>query len=189
MKMIARKEYALSVCAAAAILGGCGSSAQFLNPTEQTPVDDAVATQFASSSLEAVERVDPDRNSEILRDLKVRGHCHNGGNQHYEKCFFHTTVPGTATGPYPGTFTARGGFSDEPGIGSGHWGFGESFAITSGAYKIKGTIYAGGVGPGPRFPGVYQYTTTVGYSGNVKIQSLGKFLGSDTDFREIFYGM
>ncbi|MFY9720093.1 MAG: hypothetical protein WAK16_10660 [Candidatus Cybelea sp.] len=38
-------------------------------------------------------------------------------------------------------------------------------------------------------PGVYQYTTTTGYSGNVKIESLGQFLGPDADFREIFDGM
>jgi hypothetical protein len=36
MTTISRRHYALSVCAAAAILAGCGGSAQSPNPTAQT---------------------------------------------------------------------------------------------------------------------------------------------------------
>ncbi|MGA8097412.1 MAG: hypothetical protein WB810_02000 [Candidatus Cybelea sp.] len=47
----------------------------------------------------------------------------------------------------------------------------------------------GGIGPDMPVPGVYQYTTTNGYSGNVKIQSLARYGGPDRDFREAFDGM
>jgi len=39
-------------------------------------------------------------------------------------------------------------------------------------------------------PGVYQHTTTNGYSGNVRIQQLGAYGGPNgEDFREAFNGV
>lgn len=144
-------RYALSICAAATILTDCGGSAQFPNPTGQTPLGNAAAMQVAPPSLNALGRVSSDRNIELLRALDVRGRCHSGGNLLYEKCRFRTIVPGRATGPYPGTFTARGSFSSEH-VGSGRYFFLESFTIKSGAETIKGTIFASGNGFGPPLP-------------------------------------
>lgn len=61
------------------------------------------------------------------------------------------SVRGAATGPYPGTFTATGGwdaFARLPSIEV--WSFNESFTITSGSSQISGTISGGAdVYPGP----------------------------------------
>ncbi len=97
---------------------------------------------------------------------------------------------GRAVGPYPGTFFAHCVLSESSYHLHPFWNFTEHFIIRSGASKIIGTISAGGNGSNMPIPGVYQYTTTIGYSRNVKIQSLGgKTIGPDADFREAFDGL
>jgi hypothetical protein len=96
---------------------------------------------------------------------------------------------GSAGGVFPGTFIAHCVLTEADYQGRWYWGFQERFIIRSGASKINGTIDVGGSGISMPVPGVYQYTTTNGYSGNVKIQSLATYGGPDRDFREEFDGM
>lgn len=191
MKAILRVPYALSVCAAAAILAGCGGATQFPNPAAQTPLGNT-STVDRSTSPSIVVSNRPDSGSGKVERLRARGvregNC--GGDGIDTWCYFRAS--GKAVGPYPGTFFARNKWHERCGSFGGYygcsWTFTQDFIISSGASKIKGTIEAEGSGSFP-IPGVYQYTTKNGYSGNVKIQSLGEFAGPDASFREAFYGM
>jgi hypothetical protein len=127
MKTVSRAPYALSVCAAAAMLAGCGGSAQFPNATAQTPL--------------SRERSDSSGN-EVLTG-KIHTHCKSRPSGLSSSCKFHTTHPGKATGPYRGTFTADGGYGDSlVGPFEGAY-FDESFTIISGSSTITGSISCG----------------------------------------------
>jgi hypothetical protein len=174
MKTITRGPYTLSVCAAAAMLAGCGGSAQLPNPAAQTSLGDATPQRVgsASSAESLIGRVDITEC--VSFDVEI--------------CHFKVNGKRIARGPYPGTFTARGNWESElssyPFCLGGCWSFSERFTITSGATKISGSISASGTGATfMPIPGVYQYTTTNGYSGNVEISA---FL---PHFGEAFYGM
>jgi hypothetical protein len=175
MKTVSRGRYALSICAAATVLAGCGGATQFPNPGVPTPLGNASNHPDFGSV-----------NAERLRARGVKGEC--GGDGTSWGCHFHAR--GRAVGPYPGTFFAHCQSTWSKFSLKTWWTFQEHFIIRSGSSKIDGTIEVNGTGgmfiP---LPGVYQYTTTTGYSGNVKIESLGQFLGPDADFREIFDGM
>ncbi|MGB8907317.1 MAG: hypothetical protein WCC84_01075 [Candidatus Cybelea sp.] len=187
MKTISGVPYALSVCAATVLLAGCGGSAQLPNPVAQTPLGNT-GTVDRSTSPSIVSSNHPNSGGGKVERLTAprvhNGSC--GGNGFEEWCGFHAR--GTAAGPYPGTFFARSELR-EYWSSCAYWTFEEKFIITSGASKTVGTIDASGCGGSISIPGVYQYTTTNGYSGSVKIQSLGGNLGPDADFREIFHGM
>ena len=138
----------LSAVVLSCLVGGCGGSAQSPNPTAQTPLGNAgTAFQVATSSFATNERVGPSSSTtEVLRATNV----HFGGGL----CIY----PGgafsvrrgtrTASGPYPGTFTAHGYFGVVPHHAPA-WYFSESFAIRSGTSKISGTISGGGNRNGP----------------------------------------
>ena len=96
MKTIPRVPYVLSVFAAAAMLAGCGGSAQVPNATAQTPL--------------SRERSDSSGN-EVLTG-KIHTHCKSRPSGLSSSCKIHTTHHGKATGPYRGTFTADGGYGD-----------------------------------------------------------------------------
>lgn len=186
MKIILRFPYALSGCAAAAILAGCGGAAQSPNPTTQTPLGNTdILDRPASPSIFGSDRLNSGRGKvERLRARRI----HPSGGGEFPGPVFVFLARGSAEGPYPGTFTAHCILAIN--TSSVSWGFSEGFIIRSGASKINGTIIASGPGLDMPIPGVYQYATTNGYSGNVRIQQLGRYGGSDgKDFREVFDGI
>jgi hypothetical protein len=173
---------ALRLFAAAAILGGCGESTQSLNPAGQTPLGIARAlNQHALPRVDS-EGIEPGaKGLERLhaRELIIRCKNYNGGSNP-TVCNFHTTVPGTAKGPYPGTFTASGGWTSGEHIGHS---FIESFTISSGSSQVTGSIsfhtFSGQGGP----VGTYQYVSSVG-NGTAQVEVIRR-----KDFRETFSGM
>jgi hypothetical protein len=166
MKTISRRHYALSVCATAAIVAGCGGWAQLPNPTALAPVPNSrAADRLGSPSYAVPERVGSDTSStERLT-----------GTAKLSRCTFRTRfrARGVATGPNPGTFTATGGwgidFPTDPQV----WFFHESFIITSGSQTIAGHIDASGSGSAPFSctavkKDIFSYSTPM-VSGNAKV--------------------
>jgi hypothetical protein len=178
MKTTSPGHCALGACAAVAILAGCSGAAQFPNPAAQTALGNArIVERSGSSKLERL-RTPGDR---------VKGGCESDGIIS-GGCDFHAR--GRAVGPYPGTFVVHCQSSWFKFSLKEWWTFQEHFIIRSGGSKISGTIEANGSGgESIPLPGVYQYTTKNGYSGNVTIKSLAQFFGPDADFRETFDGM
>lgn len=188
MNTISSGHFTLSVCAAAAILAGCSGSAQLPNPAALVPFANSRAADRPASPSDVVpERVfGASSSTEYLLGMAYRTKCKMLGE--VETCHFVAFGKRIARGPYPGTFTAHGTWLSElpsfPHCPGGCWGFSESFRITSGATGIVGSISASGTGETfIPIPGVYQYTTKNGYSGNVQISRLVR------RFRETFYGM
>ena len=159
----------LRLSAAAAILGGCSESTQSLNPVGQAPLGIARALNPSAKGLERLH----------ARKLIVRCRHYNYGPGN-TVCNFHTTVPGTAKGPYPGTFTASGGWTSGEHIGHS---FIESFTISSGSSQVTGSIsfhtFSGQGGP----VGTYQYQSSVA-NGTAQVEVIRR-----KDFRETFSGM
>jgi hypothetical protein len=139
MKTISPGHYALSVCAAAAILAGCGGLAQLPNPTAQTSLGNTGATfRVVSPSFATPERVGPNSygTEALAGKAKLIKPCHRA--KHGWNTSF--SAHGNATGPYPGTFTASGSWAEYYGHGGPEvWSFSETFAITSGSSTISGT--------------------------------------------------
>jgi hypothetical protein len=181
MKTISSPHYALVVCAAAVMLADCGGSAQLPNPTSQTSLGNASAADRAALPNDASsERIGSDSPStETLTAKRVTHHCFWNGTATI--CHFRTTAPGTAVGPYPGTFTAHGSSSEGSGRhGQPLWSFKEAFTITSGSSTVTGTISGSGSGSSPK---VYDYKTDNGYSGNAMAHVGARH------FHEKLYGM
>jgi hypothetical protein len=164
MKTVLRGHYALSVCAAGAMLAGCGGSAQLPNPTALAPVANSRAADRLTSPSNAVpERVGSDTSStERL-----------AGTAKLSRCDLRTRfrARGVATGPNPGTFTAAGAWGiDFP---TQVWFFHESFIITDGSQTIHGHIDASGSGSAPFSctavkNEIFPYSTRM-VSGNAKV--------------------
>lgn len=133
---------ALGLCAAAAILGGCSGAGQIPSPTAQTPISNTSTTAFrvASPSYATPQRVVPSSSGDEVLQGKLHTHCKYHAGL-FTTCNFHTTQPGKATGPYPGTFTAEGSYEDSFLVGDS---FGESFTLISGSSEITGSISCGG---------------------------------------------
>ena len=150
MKFTSRPTlYTLSVCATAAILAGCGGPSQLPNPDVQAPLNGRRTIDvIASASRTAREDSRLDSSRIELLTAEAKGHCKRSHSGLFGSCDFKAT--GTATGPYPGTFTASGSyyFCEVYCM----WTFGESFAITSGITKISGTISEFGKGFSPTLP-------------------------------------
>jgi hypothetical protein len=190
LKTISPGHYALSVCAALAILTGCGGTTQFPNPVAQRSLG-GTGTGFrvTSPSFATPEGVRSDSSGrEVLIGKAKEAHCQSTGERTIvTTCNFKVHGKHIARGLYPGTFTAKGTLESEysyPFCVPGCWSFSESFTITSGATSIVGSILAGGrYAKNIPIPGVYEYTTQNGYSGNVKISAL------IPHFRETCYGM
>jgi hypothetical protein len=111
-------RYTLSVCAAAAIFDGCGGSTVFPNPVTPTfPRNAGTVSRLGSPSYAGPGRISSDSSSaEILSGSARVKQCLGIPPLHAD---FHAN--GTATGPYPGTFTAKGWWQVE--------GIGESVAV------------------------------------------------------------
>jgi hypothetical protein len=156
-------HYALNVCAAAAMLAGCGGSTPLPNPTAQTPVGNATTSKrVASPSFATPERVGPNSSGavEVLTGkAKLIKPCHTIRGKHGKSQGWSTnfSAHGNATGPYPGTFTATGSWSGYPSIigGPDFFLFAEAFTITSGSATISGTSGAAG------FPAPAPFSCTV----------------------------
>ncbi len=127
MKTISRVPYALSVCIAAAMLAGCGGSTQpsFPNGMEQN------ATRVALNSVTL-----PSSASEVLTatDVTVSSYCPTTEGASF-------SASGTATGPYPGTFTASGYWNSGEGLHHFFWDFRESIKIVSNTLAIHVHIH------------------------------------------------
>ncbi len=127
MKTISRAPYILSVCAGAAILAGCGGAAQSSLPNgmEQN------ATRVALHSV-----TPPSSASEVLTatDVTVSSYCPASEGAGFR-------ASGTATGPYPGTFTASGYWNSGEGLDHYFWDFRESIKIVSNTLAIHVHIH------------------------------------------------
>jgi hypothetical protein len=123
MKTVSRRHCTLSVCAAAAILAGCGGATQpsVLNGTEQNTAMNTVSATRLSSESEAL----------TTTDVAVTPSCPSSPGASFN-------ASGTATGPYPGTFTASGLWRDDQELGPHHWlwVFRESIKIVSNTLTI-----------------------------------------------------
>jgi hypothetical protein len=123
MKIISRITYALSVCAAAAILAACGGATQpsVLNGVEQSVAANGIPVTPLSSESEDL----------TTTDVNVTPSCPRNPGASFN-------ASGTATGPYPGTFTASGFWRDDQELGPHHWlwVFRESIGIVSNTLAI-----------------------------------------------------
>jgi hypothetical protein len=172
MRTMIRVPHNLSVCAAAAILAACRGSAQLPNPAAETPLRDArTAKQVSSPSFPTRERVGSDSFSTETLSGSAEVDCHAS----FDNSTF--SASGTASGPYPGTFAAKGYWGPNP---QGYY-FAGSFKIRSGASKISGTI-GGFWFYGKRFhgtcatfgPNVAQYSAN-SVQGKVKVKISNRF--------------
>jgi hypothetical protein len=179
------RYYALSVCAAAAMLTGCGGSTQFPNPTAQTPAGNAISSmRVTSPSFVTPERIGANSSgTEVLTGKATLHRCHADDFEFFRR-FSH--AHGKATGPYPGTFTASGQWGVSEIIVNGsqffYSTFSESFIITSGASKVSGTIEgtpSGFLSCKSFGPKTLQYTSNYG-DGNADIQIIKKGEFSET---------
>ena len=84
-------------------------------------------------------RLDSPLSGEVFTGSNIHLTCHKGGGSP-DLVRVKFSVSGTASGPYPGTFTAHGRW----GVSGGYFeGFGlrESFTISSGKYTFSGRIW------------------------------------------------
>jgi len=149
----------LSSCAAAASLAGCGGSQSLVGSAGAMGVSTASAAQ--RGSLGSSE-------TESLYTRRVRAKCFesSGGCN----CLFRAS--GTASGPVPGTFTARG---DWNATRNSSWKFWETFSITSNSTVVTGTISGQGAHPQMKGgcitfgPHIMTYSSG-GHSNNVRVR-------------------
>lgn len=123
MKTISSVPFALSVCAAAAILADCGGATQppVLNGVERNAMVNAISATRLSSASEVL----------TTTDVTVTPACPSSPGASFN-------ASGTTTGPYPGTFTASGLWRDDQELGPHHWiwVFRESIRIVSNTLTI-----------------------------------------------------
>ena len=143
------------VAVASTILGasGCGGGSTLASfSSEQVPINALQSAQRAISSLG--DSVSPSGflSGEVLTGssvhVNVHGTCGSGGKTTFD-------ASGPTTGPYPGTFTAKGHWQYQFHVPGGFtWHFYESFRIKSRPHTIRGTIVGNGHGtPCQRFDG------------------------------------
>ena len=123
---------ALSVCGAVLFLSGCGGS--------QAWSGQSVLGQPAAAKQVGYNPTAPDfSSSEVLSASYSRIHasCYNGVIFLNVGSF---RAQGNAAGPFPGTFTAEGGWYDVNAFPYITYLFRESFSITSGRLKISGRV-------------------------------------------------
>lgn len=183
---------ALGLCAVAAILSGCS------NGSGSTPIPIPAAQTRVSNPSTVSRAVSPnDAASQRLASNPANPELLTGkAKLRFGKKGTTFTAHGTATGSYPGTFTASGSWdSGESNGGHGQWiccpwwSFSESFTITSGSSSISGTITGFGIDSGAPFS--YDvvsnlslpYRTSIG-NGNANIETIQK-----GDFSEVLAGL
>jgi hypothetical protein len=182
MSTISHGHCALSVCAAAAVLAGCGGSAQMPNLTAPPSYATPHGVRPSSSGAEVLTGT-----AKIKCRLDRRRHGHGQVITGSASTTDFSVARGKAAGPYPGTFTATGRWKINSMIISSQfieiWIFSEDFSITSGASTISGTIKEGPTDEGSPYPTctsfgpeTSQYTSNYG-SGDASIEiiKLGDF--------------
>ena len=186
MKTISPALYALNICAAA-MLAGCGGSAQLPTPAAQTLTGSAIHRTASPNDAVSEQVASNPASPEILAG-KAKVKCGN------RKTRF--SAHGTATGSYPGTFTASGSW-DSREITGHHaqwimcceWYFTENVTITSGSSTISGSMNGFGMGPGAPFSCTavsnlaLPYRTSIG-NGNADIEAI-----QQGDFSETLGGL
>ena len=189
MKHISRAHYVLSVCAAAAMLAGCGGATQFPNPTAQTAVGNALTSKAVTSPNSAMpERMGANSsgNEVLTGKAKLIKPCHAIHGKHGKGGGWstHFSAHGNATGPYPGTFTASGSWTVSCNrVLQCSWTFNETFTITSGSSTISGTAGTLGFYGAPGCAVVNNLTvpyTSGSVSGNALINTIQKQHFSET---------
>jgi hypothetical protein len=130
MKTSDFSRFAVGIYATIAILAGCGGSHSPMTPG--TLGQNAAATLHGSVPISSV-RSDSELSGEMLTSTKVRSHCHGKKSVSSD---FH--AHGSASGPFPGTFTASG--SAKSYYSDGGTSLDERFTITSGSEEISGHI-------------------------------------------------
>ena len=198
MKAISRVPYALSVCAAAAMLVGC----RRLGPASKScGADIARQRRHHISGRVAKFRDARAHGRQLFPALRsLLGRLGSRATKALLSPDGHVShAHGNAAGPYPGTFLASGNwkirfYAIQGGL-IGFWFFYERFTITSGSSKISGTIKGRGEGSegSHQFfptceslgPSNMQYTSNSG-SGNADIEIIQKGKG---DFSETLDGL
>jgi len=164
-----------------AFLGGCTGA----GPGDATPVMNAwpqLGSRSVSARMAATAAGPLNGETFTAAHVTVRrgSYCQN---EHNADAFF--TTSGTATGPYPGTFTASGHWWSVNDSGSGFfWGFTENFTIASSSGHLAGFANTTEYGPhpmlrcflfGPAGPkdGLYYSTTLVSSdSGSLRVDRI-----------------
>lgn len=176
---------AATACAAAMLLSDCGGSAQSLAPpTHNFSNGTRIADRIPLKLYAPREDVRFDKSIEHLNSSYVYISEYGvGSNVQYS---YSTT--GTADGPYPGSFTASGGYGSAPYKRGRGWYFYESFEITSNSVQIKGHIP---FFSGPSSPKFYRYRATI-LDGSQKIHRAGRAkieALQENDFKETLRGL
>jgi hypothetical protein len=116
------------ICAAAS-LAGCGGSSQAANPATQMLEGSAMLSRSSSTEV-------------LTGTAKLVYKCRKMRGMHGKHLGWSTgfSAHGTATGPYPGTFTANGSWAFYFGRFHGSGDLVESFSITSGSSTISGSV-------------------------------------------------
>jgi hypothetical protein len=145
MKNLNLGLWALSGCVAAVLLAGCAG------PQEPVGAPGAVP-QYAATILHGSRpisstRSDSKLSGETLTSTKVTSSCrtYSKGSDSWTSGTFH--VRGNASGPFSGTFTARGQAAENGGsiiLPSSH--LDEHFTITSASQEISGHALYGNLG-------------------------------------------
>lgn len=141
MRKILLSRLATNACAAAAILASLGACSTSLSRAPFGVVNDSAGTlRFSGVAGEQLSGV----------KVKLRaGNCMplSGGVVNF-------TASGTATGPYPGTFTAKGDWEFRPLSFPQSSYFHERFTITSGTISFSGHSTRSWQEVGPQAPGM-----------------------------------
>src|SRR5579871_4457072 len=116
-------RYALCICAAAALLAGCGGSQA--QGAAWTPSQQNVTGVLANDS-----------NSELHGETFSASGGTFSCAKHADYSISHFATSGNASGPLPGSFSASGSWR----LSSGTWSFQEKFEILSGSQTISGKI-------------------------------------------------
>jgi hypothetical protein len=163
----------LGVCMLGVFLAGCAGTMQLPNPAGGATLGGlGPATRMASSNLVAPRLSSSTAAAaEVLTTAKVKISCTISDGAYSVKFMAH----GKATGPYAGSFTARGRYATSLVNGQPKWVFKERFVIKSA--HLVGTISAAGDGTYHCAfgPAVLKYSTETA-KGKVKVAiSQGSF--------------
>lgn len=176
-------RYATAICVAALFLGGCGGAQSVASPAQNYFRSTRSVDRVALPGYATQEDVGFDKSSEHLSASHVHiGEISVGGVVQYSY-----KTKGAAAGPYPGRFTASGGYGGDN-YGRRHgWYFNESFVISANSVLIKGHISFSGLSA-PKF---YEYKVTI-LNGSAKIHRAGRArleAIEENDFSETLRGL
>ena len=150
MELSHHSRYALGICAATprsgarrillaacavAVLAGCSNAAQ-IAPIPGRTLDARIPAVKVDSPTS--HPMDSPMSGEVLTGSSVHGTCHGGGGDLVARGKF--SASGTASGPYPGTFTAHGTWTVHSGYFNG-FALHESFTISSGKHTFSGRMW------------------------------------------------